>query len=178
MQTRACWVYQKYGNFEFTNPDHLRAACNKICEHLYSPHMPVKVEAALAISQLLEHETAVEFIRPNLGSVIDIFLRIMDEIDFDELITALKKIVVIYENEIAPHAEKLCQKLSESYVRITNGGKVDWNDVDTQEALNSDSLITAIRRVLNSISGKFPELYPRLEAILEQSLYICLSQAG
>ena len=51
MQTRACWVYQKYGNFEFTNPDHLRAACNKICEHLYSPHMPVKVEAALAISQ-------------------------------------------------------------------------------------------------------------------------------
>ena len=129
--------------------------------------MPVKVEAALAISELLEHDVAVEFIRPNLGSVIDIFLRIMDEIDFEELISALKKIVVIYEHEIAPHAEKLCQKLSDAYIRITNNGKVDWNDIDTQEALNSDSLMTAIRRVLNSISGKFPEIYPRLEAILE-----------
>ena len=38
-----------------------------------------------------------------------------------------------------------------------------------------DGLITAIRRVLNSISGKFPELYPQLEVILEKSIYICLS---
>lgn len=74
--------------------------------------MPVKVEAALAISKLLEHHEAVEFIRPNLGNVIDIFLRIMDEIDFEELIVSLRKIVEIYEDEIAPHAEKLCQKLS------------------------------------------------------------------
>lgn len=39
--------------------------------------------------------------------------------------------------------------------------------MDNQEALNSDSLMTAIRRVLNSISGKLPEVYPNLEKILE-----------
>jgi hypothetical protein len=38
--------------------------------------------------------------------------------------------------------------------------------------------MTAIRRVLGSISGKFPQIYPNLEKILEKSLYICLSQAG
>jgi hypothetical protein len=38
--------------------------------------------------------------------------------------------------------------------------------------------MTAIRRVLNSISGKFPELYPSLEQILEKSLYICISEEG
>ena len=89
--------------------------------------MPVKVEAALAISELLDHQVAVEFIRPNLGSVIDIFLRIMDEIDFEELIQSLKKIVIIYEDEIAPHAEKLCQKLSDAYIRITSNNQ-DWHD--------------------------------------------------
>jgi hypothetical protein len=38
--------------------------------------------------------------------------------------------------------------------------------------------MTAIRRVLNSISGKFPDLYPQLEVILEKSLYITLSLDG
>jgi hypothetical protein len=38
--------------------------------------------------------------------------------------------------------------------------------------------MTAIRRVLNSISGRFPELYPQLEVILEQALYTSLSEAA
>lgn len=35
--------------------------------------------------------------------------------------------------------------------------------------------MTAIRRVLQSIHGKFPELYPTLEAILEESIYLCFA---
>jgi hypothetical protein len=38
--------------------------------------------------------------------------------------------------------------------------------------------MSAIRRVLNSISGKFPNLYPELEAILEQPILISLSEQG
>ena len=38
--------------------------------------------------------------------------------------------------------------------------------------------MTAIRRILRSISGKFPQLYPELEVILEQALYASLSIDG
>lgn len=38
--------------------------------------------------------------------------------------------------------------------------------------------MTAIRRVLNSISGTLPALYPQLEALLEKALYITLTPAG
>jgi len=41
----------------------------------------------------------------------------MDEIDFEDLVGALRKIVDIYEDEIAPYAVSLCQKLSEAYIR-------------------------------------------------------------
>jgi hypothetical protein len=77
----------------------------------------VKVEAALAISALLDHQVVQDFIRPALGSVLKIFLKIMDEIDFEDLVGALRKIVDIYEDEIAPYAVSLCQKLSEAYIR-------------------------------------------------------------
>ena len=42
----------------------------------------------------------------------------MDEIDFEDLVSALRKIVDVYTDEIAPYAISLCQKLSEAFVRI------------------------------------------------------------
>ena len=56
MVSRACWVYAKFGVFQFENDaDHLSAAVEKIVNNLYSHHVAVKVEAALAISELLDH---------------------------------------------------------------------------------------------------------------------------
>ena len=44
--------------------------------------------------------------------------------------------------------------------------------------MTADGLFSAIRKVLNSISGKFPELYPQLESILEQAISVALSDNG
>ena len=159
---RACWVYGKYCCYEFSNNDHLMQAVDKIQQHLYSPHITVKVEAALALSALLDHQTTIEFIRPGLGNVLKIFLKIMDDIDFEDLVSALRKIVDVYQEEIAPYAISLCQKLSEAYIRLV-AQKGHADDEDCEAGLTADGLMTAIRRVLNSISGKFPELYPHLE---------------
>lgn len=46
---------------------------------------------------------------------------------------------------------------------------------DSETSMNADGLITAIRRILKSISGMYPELYPQLEAILEQPIIMALS---
>ena len=58
LQSRACWVYGRFGAFEFPNDnDHLYAATEKIIHNLStSQHVAVKVEAALAISALLDHQ--------------------------------------------------------------------------------------------------------------------------
>lgn len=38
--------------------------------------------------------------------------------------------------------------------------------------------MTAIRRILQSISGRYPELYPQLEATLEQPILITLNDVA
>mmetsp|Transcript_10551 Transcript_10551/g.7883 ORF Transcript_10551/g.7883 Transcript_10551/m.7883 type:complete len:192 (+) Transcript_10551:1740-2315(+) len=98
----------------------------------------------------------------------------MDDIDFDELVQALKNIVTVYEEEIAPYAKGLCGKLSEAFVRLVNQNGEGENE-DQETSLTIDGLMQAIRRVLASISGKYKELYPEIEAMLEQSIYLCLS---
>lgn len=85
---------------------------------MHSEHIAVRVDAALALSQLLDHEEAADLVKPALGNVLKIFLKIMDDIDFEDLVLALKKIVEIYGDDIAPYAVSLCQKLSEAHIRL------------------------------------------------------------
>ena len=42
----------------------------------------------------------------------------MDDIDFDELVDALRQLVEEYQEEIAPYAISLCTKLGEAYLRL------------------------------------------------------------
>ena len=83
----------------------------------------------------------------------------MDEIDFEELVGALRVIVDVYNEEVAPYAISLCQKLSKAYVRLISSVE-DIEEVDTEVSLTADGLMTAIKQVLKSVSGKFPGLYP------------------
>ncbi len=68
--------------------------------------------------KLLAHDIAIDFLRPGLGKVIKIYLKLIDEIDYDELIESLKVIVEIFSEEIAPFALELCSKVGESYCRL------------------------------------------------------------
>lgn len=56
--------------------------------------------------------------RPGLGTIIKIYLRLIDEIEYDELVKALEKIATVFQEEIAPYAAELCSRLGESYVRM------------------------------------------------------------
>ncbi len=49
---------------------------------------------------------------------------------------------------------------------------------DSEFGKTADGLMTAISRVLTAIRGKFPDMYEKLELILEESLYLCLSPKG
>jgi hypothetical protein len=57
LRARACWVYGKFGSFDFDNDQtHLQAAADRLIQHLYHEHIAVRVEAALAISEMLDHQ--------------------------------------------------------------------------------------------------------------------------
>jgi hypothetical protein len=95
------------------------AATNGAVMFMQNSYLVLRVEGALAMSKLLSHEKAVDLVRPNLGNVVKAFLLIMDEIDFEPLVEALRNIVDIYGEEVAPYALSLCEKLSGIFIRLT-----------------------------------------------------------
>jgi hypothetical protein len=62
----------------------------KIVDHLQSDNIAVRVDAACALASLLEHEEAINLVRPGLEQVLRVFLKIMDDIDFEDLVGALR----------------------------------------------------------------------------------------
>ena len=181
MRARACWVYGQFAMFEFKEENHLRASLDAIYQNLEHSDLPVRVNAAIALIKLLEQPSAVEFIRPGLPSVIKIYLKLIDDIDYDELIDCLKKIVDVFEEEIGPHAYELCAKLGEAYLRLNEQKKSDKEggavlELDSETSLSCEGLMSAIRRILQSIGGgKYTELYPQLEQCLQQTIYETLN---
>lgn len=79
-------------------------------------------------------------------------MKLIDDIDYDELVDSLKIIVEIFSEEIAPYAEELCLRLGESYVRLMETKKDlaggDSLEVDNETCLTAGGLMTAIRRIL------------------------------
>jgi hypothetical protein len=66
LRARACWLYGQFGSFPFQSEDHLRHVLNAIFENLHHNDLPVRVESALALNGLLEHQIAIDFLRPGL----------------------------------------------------------------------------------------------------------------
>ena len=124
MKARACWIYGQFAHFGWENEDHLRHALDGLFQCLQSPDLPVRVNAAVSLVKLLDHPIAVAFLKPGLGEVIRIYLKLIDDIDYDELISSLKKIVDVFEEEIGPYALDLCAKLGEAYLRLFERTKV------------------------------------------------------
>ena len=90
LRARAIWVYARLGRLPaaFSSPngqEHLKHVLNGIYSNLTHPELPVRVEAAMAMDALLTHDLAIEFCRPGLEVLLKTYLKIMDDIDFDQL---------------------------------------------------------------------------------------------
>ena len=84
---------------------------NYIYQSLFVQSLPIKYQAAISLSKMLSNETATEFLKPHLHSILEVYLRIMEEIDSEELMSALEGIVEGYSEEIGPFAVQLSQQL-------------------------------------------------------------------
>ena len=59
------------------------------------------------------NNVAENFLRPALGQLLELYLKIMDEVDSEDLVGALEGIMTVFSDDIAPHAVNLVTKLIE-----------------------------------------------------------------
>jgi hypothetical protein len=60
--------------------------------------------AATSIHKLLSNDIAIEFLKPALKQILEVYLSMMKEIDSEELVSALEEIVSHFKDDIGPYA--------------------------------------------------------------------------
>lgn len=96
--------------------------------------------------------------RPSCAHGEELF-KVMNEIDFEELVNALELLVDKYHEEMGPYSIGLCANLVQSFLRMAD------NEEDEDSAIAASECLGALQTLLHSIS-KTPQLYPQVEQVL------------
>ena len=51
---------------------------------------------------MLQNKTTEDFLRPALQSIFEVYLKTMDEIDSEELVSSLDTLMSVFSEEISP----------------------------------------------------------------------------
>ncbi|KAI0057803.1 ARM repeat-containing protein [Artomyces pyxidatus] len=101
------------------NEDNLSAQFRAVAAALDDPELPVRVQAALALTELISaHETVRDAVAPQVGKVIQDLLKLSDETDLDILNGCMETMVDQFQAELLPVAAQLTSRLCESYIRL------------------------------------------------------------
>ncbi|EIM81399.1 ARM repeat-containing protein [Stereum hirsutum FP-91666 SS1] len=95
--------------------NHFRAVC--VC--LDDPELPVRIQAALALTELItSHDSVKEAVAPQVGKVIQDLLKMCDDTDLDILNSSMETMVEQFQEELLPVAAQLAARLCDSYMRL------------------------------------------------------------
>ena len=174
LKSRACWLYGEFGDFSFTDKDHVKQAVDGVYQALFVEELPVKLSAATAMSRLLRNDTAEEFLKPALKNILEVYLKIMSEVDSEELVSALEEIMAVYRDDIGPYAVQIAEQLVAQYKRLIG---VDPEDDDGESALAAVGVVTALRRIIDAVS-KDKQILKALQDIIYPILMHGLTPDG
>jgi len=145
---------------------------SNVSARLQDPELPVRVDASVALRSFVESVKDLDLLRGVLPQLLNEFMKLINEIENDDLIHTLESIVEKFGDEIAPFAATICQQLTMSFWKCIEG-----DDDDDMGALATLGVLRALGTILESISS-LPAMYTELEPLVFPIMYRMLSTEG
>jgi hypothetical protein len=159
---RACWAFGRYCQ-DISNPEvNLKglSLCLPLLEH---PELPTRVQAALSLRYLVELDEAKPMLQNLLPQIFETMFKLMNEIDNDDLVSALDSIIYTFRHSIGPFAVAICERLTSELFRLAAGLDDDEDDACLMAAAECGrTLVTVMMSIRKS-----PELFqPVFQTVL------------
>ena len=125
---------------------------------MLNANLPVRVNAVLALSALMEFTEVKEMMESELSTILKSILDLMNQIDLNYLVLALKEITLEFTDKIGPYAIDLVKSLAQNFKKYKQNaykkaqehtGSVLLMDEDCSESnLASEMCLDAINNIL------------------------------
>ena len=120
LRLRACAAVQTFdqAGLKWTTNESLEMALRGVMDCIMDPELPVRVQAASAMGELVAHDEVHSAMAPNAGRLMQELLKLSDETDLDVLMTTQEKVVNHFAEELLPFSVQLVQQMANSYMRL------------------------------------------------------------
>jgi Importin, protein involved in nuclear import len=179
LRARACWVFGIYAGFEFENKQILADATEGLYKCLTDNQLPVQVKAGIALNQILQQEEVINLLKPGLSSILSTYLKLISEIDEDELVLALEGIVASFQSEIQPFALEIIEHLANIFFQANKDDENDDTGSTSEEderQMGAAGCLSTIATVLKS--GIPKDALSKSEDIIMPILDLAFTQKG
>ncbi|KAF8746692.1 ARM repeat-containing protein, partial [Rhizoctonia solani] len=156
--------------FEFTEETNLEQLSTQVVHAFDDPELPVRLHAALALTELIQRPPVQQALKPMIGKVMQGLLKIADETDLDVLTTAMQTFVEQFSEDLVPIAVQLTTRLIDSYMRLLTETlskeetAEDW-DENADKKFAAMGNARTIQTIVTAMEGS-KEILIELQAIL------------
>ncbi|EGR30486.1 hypothetical protein IMG5_130780 [Ichthyophthirius multifiliis] len=120
LKARVCQTIGIFGGIQFTNPYNLQNIITGLSQCMINGDLVLKTQSSIALQYYINQEGVKDLIRPGLSDMLSIYIKLMNKLDNDSLVSALEVIVSNFTEEIAPYAYDLAFHLSSVFYRYKN----------------------------------------------------------
>eukprot|EP00216_Chloropicon_sp_CCMP2111_P001287 CAMPEP_0198243276 /NCGR_PEP_ID=MMETSP1446-20131203/26275_1 /TAXON_ID=1461542 ORGANISM="Unidentified sp, Strain CCMP2111" /NCGR_SAMPLE_ID=MMETSP1446 /ASSEMBLY_ACC=CAM_ASM_001112 /LENGTH=1052 /DNA_ID=CAMNT_0043927057 /DNA_START=26 /DNA_END=3184 /DNA_ORIENTATION=+ len=177
LRAKAVWCLGMFADFKFQEGrgkgSTFSILLSSTVARLQDPELPVRVDASVALRSFVEILKDLELLRPLLPQLLNEFLKLINEVDNDDMINTLEAIVEKFEDEIAPFALTICQHLAQNFWKCIDNDEDD----DGMGALAALGCLRAMTTILESVSS-IPDLYNDLEPVIFPIMHRMISTEG
>lgn len=170
MRARACWTLQFFKLQQEANLiEAVRLTTNAL---LTDPELPVKVEAAIALQNMLKDQERVQkHLEPQIKQVTLELLNIIRETENDDLTSVLSKIVCKYKDQLCPIAIEICTHLATTFSQLLESDEsTDEKAITAMGLLNTmETLVIAFGQQNDILNGLEPIVLQVVCHILQNS---------
>ena len=161
LRSRAVWVVMRFADHaETLSPARVEQCCGSVLRALEDAALPVRVEAASALRQLLANEHAIieRLFKPQLPNILEACFRIMADVGSDDVVQALEIVIDKFGDAIAPYAVALAAKLADAFANYASHA-----DDDDEASMAAAQCVEAMAALLSALDDNTGNIYGAIE---------------
>lgn len=188
LRARACEFLNAYSETKFQDPNNISFAYQSILKCMHDEHLPVQIEAVLALQPLITHDEVRQALSTRIPEVMQHLLTLGNKCDVDAISGVMEEFVEVFAQQISPFAVQLAEQLRDQFLRLL-GELIEKQNIDpdnfnsledfaaedkTMAALGILSTLTSLLLALdnaNEVVLKLEEvLLPIIENVLKHDM--------
>ncbi|KAM0754334.1 ARM repeat-containing protein [Meredithblackwellia eburnea MCA 4105] len=181
LRYRACETVEKFEScdMDWQHKENIENLCASVMASIQDPELPVRIQAAITLPELVRYEDIRARMVPNVGPIMQELLKLSNEVDLDALTNTTRTLCSEFAEEVTPFAVELSQSLLASYSRVIRESldareKADQEDeyegtFDDEKTLVCMNILKTVESLVSSLA-KNPVSLARVEELIAPAL--------